>query len=287
MGKKSSRKAIENLQSIAILFGLLILGLVFILASLLLNSHNEILVTMLRDVGFVFTPVAAISLIYRQFVEKPRSSELENIIEHKLQDTLELQFNRLVKPHERFKCYSNRAEINFHSFFSSAENCIDILVTNLQSLQMHLDLFAEMSQNGVKVRILAINPTHEFLKKRFNELSFKKIRHFREEMVTALRNVWSHIEKISNPASFEIRVYENTPTIMIFRCDNDLIISFILRQGRAREYLHIRFNSLGSQSLDETARCFVDHFEVLFSESQKIYFDDEDELVVVESNKIL
>lgn len=147
------------------------------------------------------------------------------------------------------------------------------MTTNLQSLEIYLGLLITMAKQGVKVRILTLHPGHEFISKRFIELGFSKAKSFSEEMIVSIKHFCRDRERRLTKAeqqNFEIRLYKNPPTLMLFRRDHHIIVSFILQQGRARDQLHIEFNALPRAGKPNLSKAFIDHFEIVWEKAEVI-----------------
>jgi hypothetical protein len=169
--------------------------------------------------------------------------------------------------------YSARHEIDFSNFFGQSTEVIEILVTNLQSMEIYIGHLFDMAQKGIKVRILAIDPHNEFLRRRFIHLGFKQFNTFADEMIISLKHFCMERDIRLTPdrqENFQIRVYSSPPTLMIFKSDNRIIISYILQQGRARHLPHMEFDCTLLPDKKNPSYAFVEHFNVVWSQAEPV-----------------
>ncbi len=308
-------KKFQRRRIIALFWILLFLGILFLVLSLIINPSIEnwsiaFLAALLRDISFLFAPIALLALLYQYFVESriereivdqvtvriireldQRMGEIGNAAEEVTASIIHELVQRLGEigdTKEVVTIYPTRQAINFNDFFTSAKENIDILVTNLQSMQEYIGLLLEKAKAGIDVRILALNPLHPFVQNRFAELRLKNEEFFQEEMVSSLGKFCSKRKSVLNTEqqkteqqkTFQIKIYNNPPTLMIFRSDNRVIIGFILRQGRSREYMHIEFNIESTSKEPRKSLCFIKHFQKIWEQLKEINYDE------VESTKL-
>lgn len=283
MGDKVRIRRRQTIVFIAVLF---VLGLSLIILSAAMNPAIELWSTpfwasVVRDVGFLFAPTAILTLLYESLAETKNTEEISDSVIKFLTAELDQRLGTDDVTDEIVALHKGRYAIDFNQYFESATDNIDILVTNLQTVQMYAGVLLAKAESGVNVRILALNPTHSFLSNRFPEIGLRAGEQFREEIISSLRSFCLARDTRLAPDQqlyFSLRLYNNPPTIMIFRRDDRLILAFILRQGRSRDQLHIEFlctKGSGYSSLPaKHADAFVKHFETIWTESKNVTYDE-------------
>jgi len=162
--------------------------------------------------------------------------------------------------------YEDRVAANLSSFFQSASQQVDILTTNLSSLTGHLPILSQKAAAGVQIRVLALDPTSEFVQQRYGELGLGTRRDFERELTAGLRSFKMEadtlVKKVTDSENrFQIRQFDSLPTIVLFRSDHRLILNFILGTGRGRNNIQIEFDVSSRSGKPSTCMCFVAHFE--------------------------
>ncbi|HJZ24600.1 MAG TPA: hypothetical protein VJ201_09200 [Candidatus Babeliales bacterium] len=266
---RNDNHEIRKWHTLAILSLLLLFGIILIFVSAKVEESSKFWGVFLRDIGFVFAPVAAIALLYDYFAEKRYSKYLANqvtdVIIQELGDKYYLGHKELLM------IYPNRLKTHLSEFFNSANQRIDILTTNLKSLDLCKTTLVQKASNGIKVRVLTLNPTHGFLRSRYKELGFTEPKLFYNEMITALRHFVKEENNISSyKNNYKVKIHQSSPTLMLFRSDDKLILGFILRQGRASDFMHIEFNCSEKYDRPNYSQCFIEHFDTLWKEAEEV-----------------
>lgn len=255
----------------ALLIILLLIGICLISLSAAVHQHSALLATALRDIGFVFAPVAILALFYHHFAQKAHSRYVAREVSRDVMIEIEKRIGHISGHRDLIEIYPNRDEINLNKYISDARDKINILVTNLISLEMHVGLLAKLANDGVKVRILTLTPNHEFVKRRYKALKFQSPKQFSDEMVTSLRTVCTYKENIVNEdkkSNFSIRIHDNPPSMMLFQRDDRIIVGFILQQGKSRDYIHIDFDC--SARVVRPCQDYIKHFELIWKDANDI-----------------
>ena len=125
---------IRKWHTLAILSLLLLFGIILIFVSSEVEDRSKFWGVFLRDIGFVFAPVATIALLYDHFAEKRHSKYLANQITDAI--IQELGENNYLGYKGLPRVCPNRNETHLNEFFNSANQRIDILTTNLKSLDL-------------------------------------------------------------------------------------------------------------------------------------------------------
>ncbi len=268
-------------HTLAVLLGLLVIGISFIFVSALIRSRSEFWSTTLRDIGFVFSPIAILALLY-QYVAEQRHSRF--VAKHIVSDILEELDDRRggrTGLNEVVAIHPNRRVIDFQKFFGSANHQIDILTTNFNSLSMYIGLLVSKANNGTQVRVLTLNPRHEFVARRAGELRLT-VQGFFNELRSSLLELCTEREnklRRDRQGNCTVKIYDNTPSLTLFRSDNRLIVGFLFQQGRGRSQMHIQFE--GSRLFCPSkcklqvcrARCcqyFMNHFGMIWKQAEQM-----------------
>ncbi len=275
--KKEVQQEKEELWARALLIILLLIGISLISLGAAFNEFSTFWGMVLRDIGFVFAPIAILALFYERFAQKEHTRYIAKEVGREVLIEIEKRVGHFYGHKDIIAIYPNRNSIDLNKYFSMAEKNIDILVTNLISLEMHIGLLIKLANEGVNVRILALNPKHEFLKNRSKELQFRSSRQFYTEMVASLRTFCAYKkDKVSDDkkSNFSIRIYDNSPSHMLFQRDNRVIIGFILQQGKSRELIHIDFDCIESKPCKD----FMEDFRLIWETSNDVDIDKISEL---------
>jgi len=281
-GNGNSHEKITRLRTIASLLGIFSIGVILTILSLIIKPYSELWSTMIRDIGFIFSPVAVIALLYQHFAERDHIYYLAKSISNDVLKEMHHKLGENLGNNEIVTIYPTRHAINFNIFLGTSKNRIYILTTNLQSLEMYLGILIDRARQGVSIKILTLNPTHDFLRKRFRELTFKKAKFFYDEMVTSLRHFCSAKEHQLTPEqqkNFVIKIHDSPPTMMLFISDENILMGFILQQGRARDQMHVEFDCSVQFERKKHCQCLVEHFDLLWNRSHEITEDDIDNII--------
>lgn len=278
---QNEEREIRKWHTIPILLGLLLIGICLIFFSAVIRPYSEVWSIIFRDIGFVFAPVATLALLYQHLAESKHSKYIAKQIFQELKYLIRGLFGQK----EVLAIYPDRSAINFHEYFNSAKQQIDILTTNLTSLVMYTQLLIDKAKDGIPIRILTLIPNHEFLRRRFRELNFEKPVFLYNEMITSLREFCSNRENKLSPdkqKNLTIKIYNNLPSMTLFRSDDRMILGVILRQGRSREYMHIEFDCFIQPNNPKYCQCLIDHFNNLWKEASEITLNKLDEIIWTE-----
>ncbi|GEM_PF-4984586 len=204
-----------------------------------------------------------IALVQKYFSE----TELVNAISKKIDDSVKREFSCTLK--KTVISHEKRDGIEIGEKIKHSKKNIDLLVTNFNYFNNNIDELLNRVEKGVNLRILVLNPNDEFVKRRYKDLGNKSSEEFCNSIKTSFNEFINGRDekelKAKLKGKIEIRIFSDSPSIMYFRIDNKIFISFILKQGRGRSYTHIEFRKDEGFS---HADCFIEHFEKLWETAE-------------------
>ncbi|WP_163665972.1 hypothetical protein [Adonisia turfae] len=161
--------------------------------------------------------------------------------------------------------FQNREQAKIRDFLAKSQTELDIFTPNLRYFTMEKrgEIFDEAIKRGCRIRLLALHPMNAFTSERFSQIDLKNARQFASEMLASLEVFF---DSYARPGQVELRIFNEPPTAVILRSDNAVIVSFILRQGRAREYVHLRMRC----EKGRTGEPFLRHFDTAFDEAEDV-----------------
>lgn len=227
---------------------------------------------LMETTGYVFSPVALLSLLFQYFGEEAYIKKI--ISEVKIQMSPEMKRHFCI--HDSWiNCVSkNRDEAKLNDFFNNANTSIDILVTNLSYFTGNiLNKLEEKANNHVKIRILTLYEKSQFVQQR---QKYIKNWTFENDMFNAISLFMERQEKLqqNNIDNFEIKIYDECPSIIMMRVDNQLFLSFILSLGQARDQPHIKLDLTKDRGEKSDAYRFAQHFDILWENAKTPNIDD-------------
>ena len=161
--------------------------------------------------------------------------------------------------------FKDREQANVREFLSKSQLELDIYTPNLRYFTMENrgEIFDDAIKRGCKIRLLALNPKNAFTSERFSQIELRDPRAFASEMLGSLD---MFLRDYVRPGQVELRVFNEPPTTLILRSDDEVLVSFILRQARSREYLHLRMRCDKGRSGEP----FVLHFNSAFDSAKEV-----------------
>lgn len=212
-----------------------------------------------------------ITLLMKYYFDKDNAKEIALEVSEKLK-----------KDHSTIKVsdaivdiFEERPRDVFDKLFKNAEKQIDILTTNLDTLtQYDVDIEKKLLNNDkIKVRLLALNPKHSFIKNRIDEDKiYDQVNFFFIKLVTSIRKFTQLKDRIrKNNNNITIKMFDSPPSIMYYRFDDEIMLGFILKQASSRYYTHLIL-----RANNEMALCFNEHFEKVFNSSKEVFTNDLD-----------
>ena len=180
--------------------------------------------------------------------------------------------NVITKGAIGIKLHKLRTDIDFVKLIQDSHSEICIYNTNLNFMYNYATVLNQAAQRNVTVKVLGLNPCNLFIATRFHELGIKSPDDFFAEIRTSILNIYKKLNEIENVAirnQYQVKLYISQPTHMIFKFDKCLIVSFILRQGRARDQVHIEFD-LNNPEIERIASDFVQDFNLIWTEADPL-----------------
>lgn len=175
--------------------------------------------------------------------------------------------NLRSKTDNKIKYFQKRDDSFIRSKISMASNRIDILQTNLTTIAANdmLEILEALRKNDeLHLRILTLNPQSIFVNFRGQQLGFdENIGLYRGELESALKGV-HYLLNVFGKRS-QIRIYDDFPTQIGFRFDDDILACVVSATARSRENCAF----LLPASLPGAELTFTRHFEYLWEEKNK------------------
>lgn len=161
--------------------------------------------------------------------------------------------------------FQNREQANVREFLANSQFELDIFTPNLRYFTMENrgEIFEEAIKKGCRIRLLALHPKNAFTSERFSQIDLRDARAFASEMSASLE---IFLNNYVRPGQVELRVFDEPPTTLILRSDDEVLVSFILRQARSREYLHLRMRCNKGRSGEP----FMRHFDTAFDSARDV-----------------
>lgn len=168
-------------------------------------------------------------------------------------------FNRTLgeNSHEfGVKYCANRNDVDLRRKILEAKERVWIYATNHKYVSS-LNVTSHLAQSDMDVRFLMLSPKSMFVSTRFNDIPGKKCA---EEFSTEISNNLQHlIREYKGSKTVKARLFYDQPTFMMYLVDNTLIVSHILKQGRAREQVHFVFD-LRFPDINNDTKDYIEHF---------------------------
>ncbi len=169
-----------------------------------------------------------------------------------------------LSPTYSVKCFKDRDVATLADVFLSAHHRIDILTTNLSWLFLKeggsdrsyweaIGLTVKRNEL-MQLRILTLNPESEIAANRGHQLGFTPV-NFRDQLRRGYEKAKTFAS--SYPTSrVEIRIYDELPTQITFRIDNEVFTCIVGQPMQSRNYPVLKFDvaNLGVQE------AFLSHF---------------------------
>ncbi len=168
-------------------------------------------------------------------------------------------------------CFSERTHAQLHNAFARARRRIDILTTNLSWLFEPLRTTrrstwsfiqrAVCARPNLKLRVLTLDPESKIAAARGRQLGFSAD-NFRAQLRAALAKARKFEARMAN-ARVEIRLYDQLPTQITFRVDDDVYTGIVGQPMQCRHYPVLRF-SVANLGVNEA---FLSHFLSVWRDS--------------------
>ena len=168
--------------------------------------------------------------------------------------------------HYIVEAYATRLVPDFNKMFENAKDKIDILQTNLLTIEAnHLNVLQNaMEENkNLRIRILTLDPQSQYVGARAMQLGFKDIGIFRAELSASLDLV--RVQFAGSNGRVQIRKYDEFPLQITYIIDNHVVSCVITATGRSRENCAFIIDK-NRRGIEHS---FVDHFEKLWNNEKK------------------
>jgi len=163
----------------------------------------------------------------------------------------------------KIRYYSRRSDItDLRARMANATNEINLLHINLGSIVDYVESLgmATAARPELRIRVLALSPQSQHLESRIKMMDADTGLSHMMECKTGISNFRAWARRYG--VRYELRLYDEPPTLIMLRIDNSLILAFITANGIGRNMPHIELP--GPRELPST-QAFIDHFEVLWS----------------------
>ncbi len=196
---------------------LLLIGLILIISS---HFLPEQLGGILRDLGFLLTPVSMLTLYFQYYGEQDYIKRI--LTEVKVQMSPEIKRQSCPRDLWIGNVYPDRDSAELNEFFKSANTNIDILTTNLSWLSgPSLNILKEKANKKIPIRILALSADSPFIPMRYNDIGSDDSEHFKKEISTAIESFQMEINTLSGEYLFS---WDKIPGN-----DNGNLIEYLMR----------------------------------------------------------
>jgi hypothetical protein len=264
-----SKEKLGNLIKLNLTILICIIGMVFIgLSSFSIIPKASFFNEFFKNLGFVFVPTTLVAFLIGWSKTMKEAT-------------------CVYKDFRIFDVYHNRTEFEekygLNNFFIQNIGkgiCkVDILTPDLTYLDRHKDDFAKYVNDGkLKIRILCLDPDSDcdFIETREAELyGHDENLRFRPQIHAALDRFYeTKLTKINEEYQdkFIIKTFESSPSIVLFRANNKILISFLLRGGKARNHAHVGFDFFVNNEKRNPGQCFIlNHFNLIWEKDGKVY----------------
>ena len=243
-------------------------GVVFIIGSIYCQETN-IWNKILLSVGSSLIGGVLLVVITEYFFKK----DIPNAITKEIVDNF---FNNRNEILTSIIAIHNRLP-DMRPYIRECKDCIDILTTKFSSIDRdEKDEIISVFKNNpnLRVRLLAITPENYFVNNYpIANGHIQPPNRYYNDCITSLASYLNMKNALNsqgvNTSNMDIRCYECSPTIRIFRFDNKMIIGFLWKHGRSNMLYHIELNTQSQLS-----QCFQAHFNDLFSSSIELTLEE-------------
>lgn len=125
-------------------------------------------------------------------------------------------------------------------------------------------------ERGLDVKIAILNPKSDFLKYRSSDL---QVTHS-----TSIKKIWSNLDKLEKlaidnnfPDDFEVRLYDSTPTMGMYRLDDVLNLGFYWRKKNSTKGPNLVLQLKNAQNYF-ISRQALEHFDLVWNEAETLNF---------------
>lgn len=206
--------------------------------------------------------------ITKYFIEDDASFEvLSQKLAGLIEKAIEIIESKIysIKDSYEVTCFQNRKMADLGNAFQKAKNKIDILQTNLDTIEKEYlaPLIHALEQNKqIKLRILTLDPESYFAQKRAEQLGLA-ITHYRSDLHKSIRSIINQLSKFSG--QFAIRIYDDFPTQITFIIDDFVYTCTVARSVRSRDLCTFMLEKFTAG----VERSFLFHFDIIWSNARE------------------
>lgn len=173
----------------------------------------------------------------------------------------------------------NRAQCDWHSYFSNAKKEISILVTNLRTLTGFEEDLRAAAKRGVNVRILTMHPDFAV---EFNHTRAVDSLSRKQRWLSMKDSLCYFLDETEQTENFEVRAYTKlAPTLILFIVDNSCYVAHLLNGQETKNSAHYLFGDENNADTNDSTnmspvKSFKQHFEYAWSYDGTASFKYED-----------
>lgn len=238
---------------------------------LFVEGHNNSWLHIIGEIGAFLSAAIASHFIYDRLIRKDEQTflleEIESSIEKKMAN-FEKQSGIIGSENK----WNNEAFINE---LNSAKNRIRILSTWIGQLATIETPIKKAIQRGIRVDILLLNPTSTFSIERAKELRIQNSDFVKKEIDSNLERLSQFAAEASYPGTFDVRLYEGHPILLIQVVDDIMRVSFFLRDRNSLEAPVLTLRTSKEEEL-YFSNDIDNHFESIWLSAKSIDFKDSD-----------
>lgn len=169
-----------------------------------------------------------------------------------------------IKDAYGIECFQNRKTADLFNAFRNAKERIDILQTNLATIEKNYleSLTYALDHNeDLKLRVLTLDPDSYFTKMRADQLGLATVR-FRNELHKSIGSVIKCLSGFEE--KFSLRIYDDFPTQITFIIDDFVYTCTVAKNVRSRELCTFKLQKFAAG----VERSFLFHFESIWSNAR-------------------
>jgi hypothetical protein len=202
---------------------MILVGFVFIVIPELLNWNNELLILIVRDVGLALLIAGVVGSGYEfatrgSFLEEVERA-LEEVVGKRYEELDKVRASGLKTVH-REKFYADVEEK-----FRDAKASIRILQTWSGEFNSLGSPLRQAAERGCEIRILLLKPNSVVARQRGADVGHgeEAVEEFINNDLTVLATLRARLSK-KTKENIEVRLYDTTPVIAIYGCDDTNIV---------------------------------------------------------------
>ncbi len=275
---KGVAKHVSNLLFPIISFGVAVIVLILVLSGVINNEmmqelfFNSIVGTIL---GFISSAALTFIIYFYDYLnEKKEKNENLNITDKRKRFIIEELNNmppRFSMP-SGISAYRARKDIDIKNLIINAKKRVWIYATNHRVIgdrvnNVEIVDFLNANAGEIDVRFLMLDPESIFIATRFHEIPSKTTPESFSNEITGRLSALD--EEYGKNKKIKTRLFVVPPTFMMYIIDDLLIVSYILRQGRASDQTAFIFD-MNNPKVRVYANKYIDHFNTIWESSGKL-----------------